>query len=152
MNKPANKIWIIVILFLIAAIIIGLFFYLKNTKKQTKTTSSQRVLWREEIPSVKKIQETGAKYTSLIVRTGITQIIQGKLVKKDEDGWTLEKNGQTWTLSGENSPQIRYLKIVKNSAVDAKFEDIILEHEVSISRMTDWQSAESMITSVTILD
>lgn len=94
----------------------------------------------------------GAKYPNLIVRTGITQIFQGKLTAKGEDSWTIEKNGQTLTLTGENSPQIRYLKIVKNSTTDVKFEDIKVGDEVSITRMTNWQSAKSSITSVTVLD
>lgn len=151
MRNSSAKIWLIVILFL-AAFIVGSSFYLKKSNKPASTAvSSQPALRAEQVPAVEKTEKMGVDYANLIVRTGIQQIIQGKLTAKDENSWTLEKDGQTLTLEGENSPQIRYFKLTGKSNVEIKAKDIKVGDEVSISRLTNWQSAKSTITGVTIL-
>lgn len=153
--ETSTKLKIIGVLFL-AALIIGALFYTNSAKKLTSWLPISQIKSPAGLDKAQMITKT---YPQLVKRAFIQQKIEGTLKAASDKSWTVEKAGQTLTLTNEGINKVRYFKIEKSATSSAQPtppkeippQAIKIGDLVAISQTIDWESGNTMVVSVTLI-
>ncbi len=166
-QAPLPKKGLIIIIGSIVLLVIILFslYYFKIIKFKTASTSPPAggsiasIPQSNEPAGLQKAKQLSIDYPQMVKRAFIQQQLQGTIKAASANSWTIEKDGKSLTLTNQTTNKIRFVKQAQSTngstktltAKEIKPEEVKPGDLVLIDQMTDWQSGQSVVTSITVL-
>lgn len=112
-----------------------------------------------EVPGLQKAKQLSTDYPQMIKMAFIQQQFQGTLKTVSENSWTIEAGGKSLTLTSQTNNKIRLVKQSKSASGSAnliaakviKPEEMNPGDLVLIDQVTNWQTGQSIVVSITVL-
>lgn len=157
---PKKKLIILGGLIFLAIILFSLsYFKIINFKTASTPTPIASIPQSNEATGLQKAKQLSTDYPQMVKRAFIQQQLQGTIKAVSENSWTIEKDGKTITLTNQTTNKVRFVKQSPSASGSAKIliakeikpEEVKPGDSVLIDQMTDWQSGQSTVTSITVL-